>query len=332
MCWGITCDIALEGRWRRSRANTTPLPDTGVPKTQTTSVKMGEFGVFCTRWSAFWVPRPSGRPLDGGNCTTRGYDTPATHRLRASCSAKPPLLPVWRAAEGVAARRAQGGVGVRRAWLRCLWAVAGPGPDKFRMQFPHDMNQRALKNRRISMIRLQYLKYTQGNCMRNYRDAVRTQHHTATRPRSLGSSGGSEGLAAVPVGGGGAWPRQISHAIPPRHDPTQAQKPQNINDQISKPEILSGELHAKLPRCSQDSRHTTTRPRRCGGYRREWGSGGPGCGARGRWRGLAGLRGDAPSEARGADDSRAGRRPRAHKAARHAHSAHSAHSTGPEAP
>ena len=46
------------------------------------------------------------------------------------------------------------------------------------------------------------------------------------------------------------------------------------------------------------------------------GSGGPGCGARGRWRGLAGLRDDAPSEARGADGSRAGRRPRAHRAAR----------------
>ena len=42
----------------------------------------------------------------------------------------------------------------------------------------------------------------------------------------------------------------------------------------------------------------------------------PGCGARGRRQGLAGLRGDAPSEARGADDSRAGRRPRAHQAAR----------------
>ena len=170
----------------------------------------------------------------GGNCTTRGCDTPATRRKRASCSAKPPPSPVWRVLEGPG------------AWLRCPWAAAGSGPDKFRMQFPHDMNQRALKNRRISTIRLQYLKYTQGNCMRNYRDAVRTQHHTATRPRSLGSSGGSEGLAAVPVGGGGAWPRQISHAIPPRHDPTQAQKPQNINDQISKPEILSGELHAKL--------------------------------------------------------------------------------------
>ena len=46
------------------------------------------------------------------------------------------------------------------------------------------------------------------------------------------------------------------------------------------------------------------------------GVGGPGCSARGRWRGLAGQRVDAPSEARGADGERAGRRPRAHQAAR----------------
>ena len=46
------------------------------------------------------------------------------------------------------------------------------------------------------------------------------------------------------------------------------------------------------------------------------GARGPGCGARGRRRGLAGLRDDAPSEARGADGERAGRRPRAHQAAR----------------
>ena len=43
---------------------------------------------------------------------------------------------------------------------------------------------------------------------------------------------------------------------------------------------------------------------------------GPGRGAGGRRRGLAGQRVDAPSEARGADGSRAGRRPRAHRAAR----------------
>ena len=59
---------------------------------------------------------------------------------------------------------------------------------------------------------------------------------------------------------------------------------------------------------------------------------GPGCGARGRWRGLAGLRGDAPSEARGADDSRAGRRPRAHQAARHAHQAARPNGAGNAAP
>ena len=63
---------------------------------------------------------------------------------------------------------------------------------------------------------------------------------------------------------------------------------------------------------------------RCGECRRvrrarplgPWAVAGPGCRARGRRRGLAGLRDDAPSEARGADGSRAGRRPRAQPAAR----------------
>ena len=45
------------------------------------------------------------------------------------------------------------------------------------------------------------------------------------------------------------------------------------------------------------------------------GAGGTCRGAGERWRGLAGLRDDAPSEARGADGSRAGRRPPAHTAA-----------------
>ena len=62
---------------------------------------------------------------------------------------------------------------------------------------------------------------------------------------------GQHGLAG-PAWVGRASARQISHAIPPRHKPTQAQKPQNINDQISIPEILSGELHAKLPINSQN--------------------------------------------------------------------------------
>ena len=83
--------------------------------------------------------------------------------------------------------------------------TATPRPSKFRMQFPHDMDRRTLKNRRISTIRLQYLKYTQGNCMRNYRDAVRTQHH-ATDPQARRTPEGPDGPVAAPVGGGGAWP------------------------------------------------------------------------------------------------------------------------------
>ena len=81
---------------------------------------------------------------------------------------------------------------------------------------------------------------------------------------------------------------------------------------------------------SNISREGPTGAEGAGGTRR------PGCGARGRWRGLArqhtdtptdwrpprglrglaGLRDDAPSEARGADGSRAGHRPWAHQAAR----------------
>ena len=61
------------------------------------------------------------------------------------------------------------------------------------------------------------------------------------------------------------------------------------------------------------------------------GAGGPGRGAGGRRRGLAGLRDDAPSKARGADGSRAGRRPAAHTAARPIKSGHTAPGT-PAAP
>ena len=99
--------------------------------------------------------------------------------------------------------------------------------------------------------------------------------HTATQaPPMWRASEGPEGQAAVPMGGGGAWPG-FETTRPATHSDTSA-----------------------------------------AGAESAGGSGGPGCGARGRRRGLAGLRDDAPSEARGADGSRAGRRPRAHQAAR----------------
>ena len=48
------------------------------------------------------------------------------------------------------------------------------------------------------------------------------------------------------AGGTDTTASQISHAIPPQHESTQAQKPQNINDQNPKPDMRSRELHAKL--------------------------------------------------------------------------------------
>ena len=105
-------------------------------------------------------------------------------------------------------------------------------------------------------------------CNNTQRSAPKSQHD---KPDHIG---GSENQAAVPVGGGEAWPG------------------------------------------FEATRRATHEQRSAAGVEGAGGTGGPGCGAHGRRRGLAGLRADAPSEARGADGSRAGRRPRAHKAAR----------------
>ena len=94
------------------------VPDTNVPRTQTTSPTTPRFHRFLPRWSALWRAhrltswphcrrsggialheRPKKRrsprswPPLGGNCTTRASDTPVTRPQRASCSAIPPLLP-----------------------------------------------------------------------------------------------------------------------------------------------------------------------------------------------------------------------------------------------
>ena len=88
-----------------------------------------------------------------------------------------------------------------------------------------------------------------------------------------------------------------------------AQKRCNSNNANSNSEIVTGELRAKLLSSRQDGA-THNRTSRAAGVKGAGETGGPGCGARGRRRGLAGQRVDAPSQARGADGSRAGRRPR----------------------
>ena len=67
-----------------------------------------------------------------------------------------------------------------------------PRTHKCRMQFPQCKNQRRPKNRRISTIRLQDLKYSPGNCMRNC--------------KAPSDWRAPEGPDAAPVDGSGTWP------------------------------------------------------------------------------------------------------------------------------
>ena len=96
--------------------------------------------------------------------------------------------PVWRARAGFEAQSLAavpvGGGGARPQYPQ---TTGVPIPSKFRMQFPHDTDPCTLKNRRISTIRLQHLKYTQGNCMRNWWESGpwgNKQHHADGLARS----------------------------------------------------------------------------------------------------------------------------------------------------
>ena len=140
---------------------------------------------------------------------------------------------------------------------------------------------------------------------------------------------GRQGQAAVPVGGGEAWPGdQWAADVTNVVKPTQFKSPRE--DLCYKRRQSKPKNHHFLRKsrwiddvCNNTRRATRqhTKPHWRGGRRRDlprcrWAAAGPGCGTRGRWRGLAGLRDDAPSEARSADGERAGRRPRVHQAAR----------------
>ena len=144
---------------------------------------------------------------------------------------------------------------VRRAWPQCRWAAARPqypqttatpSPSKFRMQFPHDTNRCTLKNRRISTIRLQYLKYTQGNCMRNYRGTVRTRAIPRPGPAGVEGTGGpGEPSRSARGRWQGLVQTNFAHNFRRSFFET-AQKRCNSNAVISMFEQVARELRAKL--------------------------------------------------------------------------------------
>ena len=130
---------------------------------------------------------------------------------------------------------------------------------------------------------------------------------------------GPDNLAAAPMGGDGAWPGfegKLHHTQ--RHKRRRCGGRRRVRRARAGFEIDHSEPQARVWRSR--GRPDPTAPRTPAAppatKQQGQGAGGPGCGTRGRRRGLAGLRDDAPSEARSADGSRAGRRPRAHQAAR----------------
>ena len=232
-----------------------------------------------------------------------GCDTPATRRQRASCSAKPPSHQIGDRAGRNSRRRRCGVRGI--VWARLLTKVpphqgasspsgllpkASPRPPlhKFRMQFPDGANRRKLKNRVISTIRFQYLKYSQGNCMRNR--WTPWESSPTARPSSAWSEPSSpnkttNGPKADATSASTSSPNHDSHPNPPNrrnphsnsaHNPPRrtqndyttpqdltvipsgphsatARKPRNFNDPISIFETSSEELRAKLL-CPWDGR------------------------------------------------------------------------------
>ena len=230
---GVGALLRLHGRWSW-------LPSPGVVSGRCSvrlplaCLPLPRRPLACRSFMSVSRASPSGAvPYAGsvwGFCTTRGCDTPATRRQGASCSAKPPSHQIGDRAGRNSRRRRWGVRGI--VWARLLTKVpphqvasspsgllpkASPRPPlhKFRMQFPDGANRRKLKNRGISTIRLQNLKHSQGNCMRN-----------CWTPRCL--------------------PPEKLHVIPPGPHSTTARKPRNFNDPISIFETSSGELRAKL--------------------------------------------------------------------------------------
>ena len=108
--------------------------------------------------------------------------------------------------------------------------------------------------RRESFVPLSPPRSRAGRVLYRTRGRDRASHDRTTGPTSVEGTGGAEGgggtgryrrvrrdrraragfeargLTAAPAGRARAWSRQISHAIPPRHESTRAQKPRNIND------------------------------------------------------------------------------------------------------
>ena len=180
---------------------------------------------------------------------------------------------------------------IDRAWLRCPWAVAGLG---------RATNGRTTLQTSSNRSDLKALPRTSVTNVVNL------------SPKTTIFNEKAAGLTTFVT-----TDQKSTRKTPPIDDVCNNTQENGQKSQRARPLRCHGRRRDRRARAGfEPTRRTRQQRPSPTGVEGTGGTGGPGCGARGRWRGLAGLRDDAPSEARGAGDSRAGRRPRAHQVAR----------------
>ena len=193
--------------FRGPHARNTPRQNAVAPKTQTTSPLAARFQRFSPRWSAFWAlhhPKPRPRRHQAGGIARHGGPTRRRHAARRLRVVQNPI--------------ATGVEGTKKPQDRnaAPALVPGPAPDNFACNSKTQVTQRHRSIRTSTM--------PEGNCMRNYYGMGGAGPGCGARGRWRGQGGlrddaprpsthqaplvwrAPEGSAAVPVGGGGAWP------------------------------------------------------------------------------------------------------------------------------
>ena len=205
------------------------------PLTQPDQPRWPTFGCFHStglQFDAYTSQAAAFPPPNGGNCTTRGSDTPTTRPLKASCSAKPPPPPTSCAA--LHPRPAQGELFRARAHIRLSRATnfahrtqkhgdvetdnttARPntGPmkpttplrPKYCAKNAHFSPAKAMTVSTVPPHRPAKAMTVSIPHRHKQAKAIAVSNHQANSPATPRRSARGRLLAAVPVGGGRAWP------------------------------------------------------------------------------------------------------------------------------
>ena len=272
------------------RSQTMGQPHT--PKVQTTSPKNGKNGLFWVRWSAIWA-----------NPGTRQTRPPTTATFPRNTTDKSPPQQ-----HDVSILRLIGHV-VSLGFVPCMpwyallvrtWACySEPGQPR-----PRTEQRVNVRNRRPTCETAGSHAGHVGTQVTVAHSQSMTDHGAATHRPAMQHS--------QERGKHHHLQQQLSHATKPKSHP--ASNTICPSSTLAPPPTTPTFPHQQAEKSPQNQHVLSCNPKNPTSTSAQ-AAGGPDCDALGRRQGLAGQRADAPSEARGADGERAGRRPRAHQAA-----------------